>query len=68
MKPDKIWKKGRIGKDIEEVNRIMDEIKKTNEELEYVSETIFISNGEIVDKKNSAIMTLPSEKEVLRNM
>ena len=69
MKIDKkLFKKGKIEKDIDKISKIMKDIDNTNKTIDYINESIILSNGEIVDKKNFSIMSLPSTKEVLKDI
>ena len=64
----KLFKKNEISKEIAEVNKIMDSIKGTNKTIDYITDTLILCNGEVIDKKTFSIMSLPSTKEVLRNL
>ena len=64
----KVLEKGKISKEIDEVNKIMDDIKESNKTIDYVTATLSLSNGEIIDKKNFSIMSLPSTKDIFRDI
>lgn len=64
----KLFKKNHISKEIDEINRTMDSISGTNKTIDYINDTMAISGGEIVDRKNFSIMSLPSTREVLRDI
>ena len=69
MKIDKkVFKKSQISKEIDKVNKIMDSIEKTNKTIDHINDTLILCNGEIIDKKNFSIMSLPSTKEILRDL
>jgi len=64
----KLFKKNRIGEKIDEVNEIMDSLVEINGTIDYVTDTLVLCGGEVVDRKNFTIMSLPSTKEVLRDI
>ena len=64
----KVFEKGKITKEIDKVNKIMDEVKEYNATIDQVNETLILVNNEVIDKKNFSIMTLPSTKDVFRNL
>ena len=64
----KLFKKDKISKEIDNVNKIMRSIKETNKTIDYVTDTLVLSGGEVIDKKNFSIMSLPSTKKVLSEL
>jgi len=65
---EKVFKKNKIVKKIDNINKLVDSIEKTNETIKEINNTLIICNGEIVDRKNFSIMSLPSTREVLRDL
>jgi len=61
-------KKTKISKEVEKINKVIDPINEDNDTIDYVNETLIISGGELIDKKNFSIMSLPSIKELLKDI
>ena len=50
-------------KKIEEVQGVIDAVERTNS---IISDTLYIKGGIAVDLKNSSLMSIPTQKELLR--
>lgn len=64
----KLFIKGKLNKEIDKINKTLDKIKESNRTIDYVNETMALSNGEIIDRKNFSIMSLPRTKDILREI
>ena len=59
---------GSIFRKIDEVNSLMEKLESNNDSIDKVTNTIVISNGEIVDTVNLSVMSLPSNRDFYRNI
>ena len=69
MKKDKnVFNKNTTNKKIDKINKLINDIDETNKTIDHINKTLILCNGEVVDKKNFSIMSLPTTKEIMKDL
>lgn len=61
-------KKSNVIKEVDQINKLVKSVNDDNKIIDYVNNTLIMSGGEVIDKKNFSIMSLPSTKDILKNL